>query len=482
MSETTIAPERVEVEAPAEPQRWAGQSLPRKEDGRLLQGQGVFVDDIKRHNMGYAHYVRSPYAHAVIKSVDVSAALALPGVYGTLTGDEVATLTDPFFQLSTPPGKRDQGLRAGRRPGALRRRPGGDRRRGDPRARARRVRARRGRVRPAAGDHRRAPLTRRGLPGPPPGRRLEPRLGGRLRVGQLGRRGRGGRPDREDPRAPLRPVQQYAARVRRRPRRVQPRHRPVDDLLQQPVPGLRGDHDGPSAAHGPRQDALCHAGHRRRLRQQDHVAPAAARHVPARAQAEPRDPVDGVAHRVPSDDVPRERALVPGDRDRGQERRHHARLPDEGARRRGRVHALRAARRRHLGAGHARRLPLEERPPRLHAGRDEQGAVQPEPRLLAHAAPLVHRAHDGHRRARARPRPDRGAQAQLHPRRRDAVHDAERLRLRLRRLRRDARHGARAARAARPAPRRRPSARASCSASGSERHSTAARTTSPSRV
>ena len=56
-------------------QRWAGQSLPRKEDGRLLQGQGVFVDDIKRHNMGYAHYVRSPYGHAVIKSVDVSAAL-----------------------------------------------------------------------------------------------------------------------------------------------------------------------------------------------------------------------------------------------------------------------------------------------------------------------------------------------------------------------------------------------------------------------
>jgi CO/xanthine dehydrogenase Mo-binding subunit len=122
MSETTIAPERteveveVEVEAPAEPQRWAGQSLPRKEDGRLLQGQGVFVDDIKRHSMGFAHYVRSPYAHAVIKSVDVAAALALPGVYGTLTGDEVATLTDPFFQLSTPPGNeiKDYALAVGR--------------------------------------------------------------------------------------------------------------------------------------------------------------------------------------------------------------------------------------------------------------------------------------------------------------------------------------------------------------------------------
>ena len=118
MSETIVAPDRVEVEveAPAEPQRWSGQSIPRKEDGRLVQGQGVFVDDIKRHNMGFAAYVRSPYAHATIKSVDVSAALAVPGVYGTLTGDEVATLTDPFFQLSTAPGNeiKDYALAVGR--------------------------------------------------------------------------------------------------------------------------------------------------------------------------------------------------------------------------------------------------------------------------------------------------------------------------------------------------------------------------------
>jgi len=116
VSETVVAPERVEVEAPAEPRPWQGQSIPRKEDGRLVQGQGVFVDDIKRHNMGFAHYVRSPYAHAVIKSVDVSKALELPGVIGTLTGDEVATLTDPFFQLSTPPGSKivDYALAVGR--------------------------------------------------------------------------------------------------------------------------------------------------------------------------------------------------------------------------------------------------------------------------------------------------------------------------------------------------------------------------------
>ena len=59
---TTVAPEKVIV-----PQKqWQGQSVPRKEDKRLTQGQGVFVDDIKRHGMGYLHFVRSPYAHAHI--------------------------------------------------------------------------------------------------------------------------------------------------------------------------------------------------------------------------------------------------------------------------------------------------------------------------------------------------------------------------------------------------------------------------------
>ena len=81
-----------------------GQSVPRKEDKRLVQGQGVFFDDVKRHGMGYVHFVRSPYAHAKIKSIDVAKALEVGGVYGTLTGDEVAILTDPFFEMSVAPG------------------------------------------------------------------------------------------------------------------------------------------------------------------------------------------------------------------------------------------------------------------------------------------------------------------------------------------------------------------------------------------
>src|SRR2546423_10751565 len=102
MTETIEAP--LTVEKTETKRGWAGQSIPRKEDKRLVQGQGVFFDDLKRHGMGFLHFVRSPYAHAKIVSIDVTKAVELRGVYGTLTGDEVAILTDPFFELSTPPG------------------------------------------------------------------------------------------------------------------------------------------------------------------------------------------------------------------------------------------------------------------------------------------------------------------------------------------------------------------------------------------
>jgi 2-furoyl-CoA dehydrogenase large subunit len=96
---TTVAPAKVEVG-----KSLLGESVPRKEDRRLTQGQGVFVDDVKRHGMGYLHFVRSPYAHAHITSIDVSKAESIKGVYGTLTGEEVAALTDPFFQIASAPG------------------------------------------------------------------------------------------------------------------------------------------------------------------------------------------------------------------------------------------------------------------------------------------------------------------------------------------------------------------------------------------
>jgi 2-furoyl-CoA dehydrogenase large subunit len=84
--------------------KWSGQRVPRKEDGRLLKGQGTFADDAWQQRMGYAHFVRSPHAHARIVSIDTSRAESLEGVYATLTGEEVAELTDPFFQIAPEPG------------------------------------------------------------------------------------------------------------------------------------------------------------------------------------------------------------------------------------------------------------------------------------------------------------------------------------------------------------------------------------------
>jgi len=82
---------------------WVGQPLPRKEENRLLRGRGKFSDDIKLREMLYLRFVRSPYAHAKIVSVDTSAAEALPGVICTLTGAEIAPQTDPFIEIGPEP-------------------------------------------------------------------------------------------------------------------------------------------------------------------------------------------------------------------------------------------------------------------------------------------------------------------------------------------------------------------------------------------
>jgi carbon-monoxide dehydrogenase large subunit len=67
-----------------------GASVARREDRRFLLGKGRYTDDIRLPDQSYGVFVRSPYAHAAIRSVDASAALAAPGVLAVLTGDDVA--------------------------------------------------------------------------------------------------------------------------------------------------------------------------------------------------------------------------------------------------------------------------------------------------------------------------------------------------------------------------------------------------------
>jgi 2-furoyl-CoA dehydrogenase large subunit len=82
---------------------WVGQALPRKEENRLLRGRGKFADDIKLREMLYLKFVRSPYAHAKVLSIDVSSAEALAGVVCALTGAEIAAQTQPFIEIGPDP-------------------------------------------------------------------------------------------------------------------------------------------------------------------------------------------------------------------------------------------------------------------------------------------------------------------------------------------------------------------------------------------
>jgi carbon-monoxide dehydrogenase large subunit len=66
-----------------------GASVRRKEDYRFLTGGGQYTDDINIANQTYAVFVRSPHAHARLKSVDILAAKAAPGVIDVLVGQDV---------------------------------------------------------------------------------------------------------------------------------------------------------------------------------------------------------------------------------------------------------------------------------------------------------------------------------------------------------------------------------------------------------
>ena len=66
-----------------------GQPLRRKEDARLLRGQGRFSDDFSLPGQAYTAMVRSPHPHARIVAIETGAARAMPGVVGIYTGTDV---------------------------------------------------------------------------------------------------------------------------------------------------------------------------------------------------------------------------------------------------------------------------------------------------------------------------------------------------------------------------------------------------------
>ncbi|MFQ6112233.1 MAG: xanthine dehydrogenase family protein molybdopterin-binding subunit, partial [Nitrospinota bacterium] len=84
------------MEIPEPKRKWVGESIKRSEDPRFLTGRGQYIDDIQLPGLCHAACLRSPHAHARIKRIDTSKALALPGVLAVLTGQDCKRDTDPI--------------------------------------------------------------------------------------------------------------------------------------------------------------------------------------------------------------------------------------------------------------------------------------------------------------------------------------------------------------------------------------------------
>ena len=83
--------------------RYFGERIKRNEDPRLLTGQGLYVDDVNLPNMLHVAFVRSPYAHAKINSIDISQAMQREGVVAIYTANDLGNYWKPGPLLVSPP-------------------------------------------------------------------------------------------------------------------------------------------------------------------------------------------------------------------------------------------------------------------------------------------------------------------------------------------------------------------------------------------
>ena len=78
-----------------------GERVKRREDPRLIQGRGTYVDDIKITGLCHMAFKRSDIAHARIRSLDTTAAERMDGVEAVFTGAQIADLLGPM-PIGTP--------------------------------------------------------------------------------------------------------------------------------------------------------------------------------------------------------------------------------------------------------------------------------------------------------------------------------------------------------------------------------------------
>src|SRR5436190_6435316 len=78
------------------PNSYIGRTVPRPNLDRLMQGRGLYLSDIELPRMAHVVFLRSPYAHAKIVSLDADAAKRMPGVIAVVTGQELAAVITPW--------------------------------------------------------------------------------------------------------------------------------------------------------------------------------------------------------------------------------------------------------------------------------------------------------------------------------------------------------------------------------------------------
>src|SRR5687767_10674257 len=78
---------------------YIGESVPRPNAQRLLQGRGCFTDDLRLPRLAHVAFFRSPYAHALIKKLDFSKAIKQPGVIAVFDGPTVAEYCKPWVAV-----------------------------------------------------------------------------------------------------------------------------------------------------------------------------------------------------------------------------------------------------------------------------------------------------------------------------------------------------------------------------------------------
>src|ERR1700761_5572123 len=83
------------------PNSYIGRSVPRPNLARLTQGRGQYVTDIVLPRMAHVAFVRSPHAHARIKTIETAAAKKSPGVVAVVTGAELAKVMTPWVGVLT---------------------------------------------------------------------------------------------------------------------------------------------------------------------------------------------------------------------------------------------------------------------------------------------------------------------------------------------------------------------------------------------